>query len=102
MSQSFYVVNLVIMRLFIFISGREVLIEQCHAANESTRWSVAGPTFTKKRRWNMAGEATNSTLLFQLTWRPLRALDSPCAVLQELQRNKDTFRCASGAEVTGH
>ena len=64
----------------------EVLIEQCQAVNESTRWSVAGPTFTKKRRWNMAGEATNSTLLFQLTWRPLRALDFPRLLFPELQR----------------
>ena len=29
---------------------------------------------------------------FELTWRPSRALDSPCALLPELQRHKDTVR----------
>ena len=34
---------------------------------------------------------------------PSRALDSPRALLPELQRYKDTIRCASlGAEVRGH
>ena len=41
--------------------------------------------------------------LFELTRRPSRALDSPRALLPELQRNKDTVRCAAlGAEVQGH
>ena len=41
--------------------------------------------------------------LFQLTRRPSRALDSPRALLPELQRYKDTVRCAAlGAEVPGH
>ena len=41
--------------------------------------------------------------LFELTRRPSRALDLPCALLPELQRNKDTVRCAAlGAEVPGH
>ena len=31
--------------------------------------------------------------LFELTWRPSRALDSPCALLPKLQRYKDTVRC---------
>ena len=33
--------------------------------------------------------------LFELTPRPSRALDSPCALLTELQRYKDTIRCAA-------
>ena len=41
--------------------------------------------------------------LFELTQRPSRALDSPRALLPELQRYKDTVRCgALGAEVPGH
>ena len=41
--------------------------------------------------------------LFELTGRPSRALDSPHALLPELQRYKDTVRCAAlGAEVPGH
>merc|ERR1712073_77905 len=41
--------------------------------------------------------------LFELTQRPSRALDSPRALLPELQRYKDTVRCAAlGAEVPGH
>ena len=40
---------------------------------------------------------------FELTWRPSRALNSPRALLPELQRYKDTVRCAAlGAEVQGH
>ena len=38
-----------------------------------------------------------------LTRRPSRALVSPGALLPELQRYKDTIRCATlGAEVPGH
>ena len=41
--------------------------------------------------------------LFELTRQPSRALDSPRALLPELQRYKDTVRCAAlGAEVPGH
>ena len=41
--------------------------------------------------------------LFELTRRPSRALDSPRALLPELQRYKDIVRCAAlGAEVLGH
>ena len=41
--------------------------------------------------------------LFELTLRPSRALDSPRALLSELQRSKDTIRSgALGAEVPGH
>ena len=41
--------------------------------------------------------------LFELTRRPSRALDSPRALLPELQRYKDTVRCGTlGAEVPGH
>ena len=41
--------------------------------------------------------------LFELTRRPSRALDSPCALPPELQRYKDTVRSAAlGAEVPGH
>ena len=41
--------------------------------------------------------------LFELTRRPSQALDSPRALLPELQRNKDTVRCtALGTEVPGH
>ena len=41
--------------------------------------------------------------LFELTRRPSRALNLPCALLPELQRYMDTVRCAAlGAEVPGH
>ena len=41
--------------------------------------------------------------LFELTQHPSRALDSPRALLLELQRYKDAVRCAAlGAEVPGH
>merc|ERR1712198_804814 len=41
--------------------------------------------------------------LFELTRRLSRALDSPRALLPELQRYKDTVMCvALGAEVPGH
>ena len=41
--------------------------------------------------------------LFELTQLPSQALDSPRALLPELQRYKDTVRCAVlGAEVPGH
>ena len=41
--------------------------------------------------------------LFELTRRPSQALDSPRALLPELQRYKDTVRCAAlSAEVPGH
>ena len=41
--------------------------------------------------------------LFELTRRSSRALNSPCALHPELQRYKDTVRCAElGAEVPGH
>ena len=41
--------------------------------------------------------------LFDLTRRPSRALDLPCALLPELQINKDTVRCtALIAEIPGH
>ena len=33
------------------------------------------------------------------SWRPSRALDSPRALLLELQRYKDTLRCATLARV---
>ena len=33
--------------------------------------------------------------LFELTWHPSWALDSPCALLPELQRYKDTVRCGA-------
>ena len=40
--------------------------------------------------------------LFELTRHPSRALDSPCALLPELRRYKDTGRfVALGAEVPG-
>ena len=40
---------------------------------------------------------------FELTRRPSRALDSPRALLPELQRNKVTVKCGQlGAEVPGH
>ena len=39
---------------------------------------------------------------FELTWRPNQALNSPRALLPELQRYKDTVRCAAlGVEVPG-
>ena len=41
--------------------------------------------------------------LFELTRRPSRALALPRALLPELQRYKDTVRCAAlGTEVPGH
>ena len=41
--------------------------------------------------------------LLELTRRPSWALDLPRALLPELQRYKDTVRCAAlGAEVPGH
>ena len=50
-----------------------------------------------------ATPSSPSQILFELTQRPLRALDSPRALLPELQRYKDTVRCAAlGAEVPGH
>ena len=46
--------------------------------------------------WTLVG-------LFELTRRLLRALDSPCALLPELQRYKDTVRFGpQGTEVLGH
>ena len=40
--------------------------------------------------------------LFELTWHPSWALISPRVLLSELQRNKDTYRCAGlGSEVSG-
>ena len=33
--------------------------------------------------------------LFELAWRPSRALNTPCTLLPELQRNKDTFKCGA-------
>ena len=41
--------------------------------------------------------------LFELTRRPSLALDLPRPLLPELQRYKDTVRCAAlGVEVPGH
>ena len=41
--------------------------------------------------------------LFEITQPPSRALDLPRVLLLELQRYKDTIRCAAlGAEVPGH
>ena len=41
--------------------------------------------------------------LFELTRRPSQALDSPRALLPELQRYKDTVRCGLlGTEIPGH
>ena len=41
--------------------------------------------------------------LFELTWCPSRALDSPHALPLGQQRNKNTIRCAAlGVEVLGH
>ena len=41
--------------------------------------------------------------LFELTRRPSWAFDSPRPLLPELQRYKDSARCAAlGAEVPGH
>ena len=41
--------------------------------------------------------------LFELTLRPSRALNLPRALLLELQRYKDTVRCAAlGMDVPGH
>ena len=37
--------------------------------------------------------------LFVLTRRPSKALNSPCALLAELQRNKDTVKCTAVQEV---
>ena len=40
---------------------------------------------------------------FELIWCPSRVLNSPRALLPELQRYKDTVRCAElGTEVPGH
>ena len=50
------------------------------------------PATPSSLSWTLEG-------LFELTRRPSRALDSP-ALLPELQRNKDTVRCAAlGTEV---
>ena len=41
--------------------------------------------------------------LFELTRRPSRALDSPCALLLKLKRYRDMVRCAAlDTEVPGH
>ena len=54
------------------------------------------PAIPSSLSWTLEG-------LFELTRRPSRALNLPCALLPELQRNKDTVRCAAlGAEVQGH
>ena len=40
---------------------------------------------------------------FRVTERPSRALDSPCLLLPEKQRGKDTFRCPKlVTKVPGH
>ena len=40
--------------------------------------------------------------LFELTWRPSRAVDSPCALHLELRIHNDTIRCDGlGAKVPG-
>ena len=40
---------------------------------------------------------------FELTLRPSRSLESPCALHPELQRYKDTIRCvAPSVEIRGH
>ena len=47
--------------------------------------------------------ALDQAFLFDLFSTSSRALDSPRALLPELQRNKDTVRCAAlVAEVLGH
>ena len=52
---------------------------------------------------NARGKSRALEGLFELTWRPLRAFNLPFALLQELQRNKDTVSFAAlGAEVAGH
>ena len=52
---------------------------------------------------NLSSPSRTHEGLFQLTWCPLRALDSPRALLLERQRYKDTARCAElCAEVPGH
>ena len=54
------------------------------------------PATPSSPSWTLEG-------LFELTWRPSRALDSIRALLPELQRYKDTVRCdVLGAEVPGH
>ena len=57
----------------------------------------------KGRRENLQQHKCCCCGLFELTRRPSRALNSPRALLLELQRYKDTVRCAArGAEVPGH
>ena len=54
------------------------------------------PATPSSPSWTLEG-------LFELTRRPSRALDSPRALLPELQRYKDTVRCAAlGMDVPGH
>ena len=54
------------------------------------------PATPSSPSWTLEG-------LFELTRRPSRALDSPRALLAELQRYKDTVWCAAlGAEVPGY
>ena len=44
---------------------------------------------------------SNPRRFFELIPHPSRALDTPCVLLPELQRNKDTARCVTlGPEVT--
>ena len=47
-------------------------------------------------------QAPSQKGLFELTQRPSRALYSPCALLSELQRDKDTVRCAALGADRGH
>ena len=64
-----------------------------------------GNKFLFRSSSNSLVSALSQTLqgLFELTLRPSRALNLPCAQLLELQRYTDTVRCVElGAEVQGH
>ena len=59
--------------------------------------------FRSSQQLNSSGFLDPLEGLFELTRRPSRALDSPRALLSDLQRNKDTVRgVALGAEVPGY
>ena len=76
------------------------------AEEEQSRRIFGGNFQTRAHDGNKAAGLKVTTCLegpFELTQRPSWALDSPRALLPELQRYKDTLRCGTlGAEVPGH
>ena len=78
-------------------AARSVHSRQINDPSSGKHYSLAFlPATPSSLSWTLEG-------LFELTRRPSPALDSPRALLPELQRYKDTVRCAAlGAEVPAH